>query len=473
MNEHSVPQRPIANVRAEEAVIGKIIGSAESYWAIAGLLNAEHFTKPHHRNIFNAVAKCCETGSGPTMSLLEAWLPVEWEGVGSVEAVLQILVEKASDVGSATDFVDEILAAWRERERIAIGKIANVPGKSFEETREAIEARFKVIDDADRAKHSVGIGEAASGALHKAADAYQHKGKRAVGIETGIPEIDKVIGPMTPGTLVTIGARSGHGKSALLSQILRNNGGPSLDVTRINPSLFISMEMSAIQNGYRNLSSITGISVRKQIKGDFNEKEYEDLMRAQRLLNQMPIHIQDRGRMTARQVGAECRAAKRRYGTKLFGIDNLRLYEPEREHWTEVRTIEYATAYNKDLAKELDGVIIQLAQLTREDQKSGNWRFKDSAIYGGDMVKANSDILLGAALPIEWLRQNQPEPPSGENPKGREAFDEWLKNMEKWKDMAEFTAFKVRDGTSSQWKELEFHGARMMFGDIERESIPF
>jgi replicative DNA helicase len=103
----------------------------------------------------------------------------------------------------------------------------------------------------------------------------------------------------------------------------------------------------------------------------------------------------------------------------------------------------------------------------------GNWRFKDSAIYGGDMVKANSDVLIGVALPIEWLRQNQPEPPSEANPKGREIFDKWLKDMETYKDRAEFVAFKVRDGTSSQWKELDFHGPRMKFGNIEREDIPF
>jgi replicative DNA helicase len=473
MNDRAAPPRPTANVRAEEAVIGKIIGSAESYWAIAGLLNAEHFTGEHHRQIFNAVAKCCDTGSGPSMSLLEAWLPVSWEGVGEVEPVLQILLEKAADVGSATDFVDEILAAWRERERIVIGKIANQPAKTFEETREAIEARFRVIDDSDRAKHAVHVGESADGALRKSAEAYQHKGRRTVGVETGIPEIDKMIGPLPPGTVVTLGAQSGHGKSALLAQILRNNAAPSLDASSIHPSLFLSMEMSRDQNGYRNLSSMTGVSVRKQIKGDFNEKEYEDLMRAKKSLDQMPIYIQDGGRMTVRQIGAECRAAHRRLGIGLFGIDHLRLVEPEREHWTEIRTIEYATAYTKDLAKELNAVIFQLAQLTREDSKTGNWRFKDSAIYGGGMVKANSDVVIGLALPIEWLRQNQPEPPSDANPKGREIFDKWLKDMETWRDKAEVAALKVRDGPSGSWKELEFHGARMMFGDLEREDIPF
>jgi replicative DNA helicase len=437
MTEHTPLPRALANVRAEEAVIGKIIGSAEAYWSIAGMIHAEHFTQLHHRQIFSAVAKACERGSGPSLSLLESTLPAEWEGVGSVEAVLPFLMEKAADVASASDFVEEILIAWRERERIEIGKIAVQPGKTFEQQKEAIEARFKAVDDSDRVRH------------------------------------DKAIGPMTPGSLITVGARSGHGKSALLSQIFINNAMPTLDPTAMNAAGFMSMEMSRLQNGYRNLSSMTGISVRKQIRGEFTEKEFEELNRAQRVLQKMPIYIQDRGRMTARQVGNECRAMNRRYGVKLFGIDNLRLYLPEHEHWTEIRTIEYATAYNKDLAKELDAVVIQLAQLTREDQKVGNWRFKDSAIYGGDMVKANSDVLIGVALPIEWLRQNQPEPPSDAFPKNREIFDKWLKDMETYKDRAEFAAFKVRDGASAGWKELDFDGPRMMFGDLSREDIPF
>ncbi len=465
--------RPIQNVRAEEAVVGKIIGSAESYWAIAGQLTVDHFTVRHHKDIFAAVAKCCEEGPGPSMSLLESRLPVEWDGVGSVEAVLQILLEKAADVSSATDFVDDILAAWLERERIAIGKIATVQGKSFEEVRSAVEGRYRAIDDTDRAKHAVSIGEAADGSLRKSAEAYQQKGKRIVGIETGIKEIDDAIGAMVGGMLITLAAQSGHGKSALVSQILRNNAQATLDTTMLNPSMFISMEMSRLQNGYRNLSSMTGIAVRKQIKGEFTEKEFEDLNRAKAKLDRMPIHIQDRGRLTVHQIGAECRAAFRRYGIKLFAIDHLRLILPEREHWTEIRTIEYATSYFKDLAKELDAVIIQLAQLTREGQKAGNWRFKDSDIYGGGMVKANSDVVIGLALPIEWLRQNQPEPPSEANPQGRPAFDKWLKDMEDWKEKAEVAALKVRDGAGGKWIPLDFNGPRMMFGDLEREAIPF
>jgi replicative DNA helicase len=474
MSDRIEPPRPFANVRAEEAVIGKIIGSAESYWAVADHLSAEHFTRPHHRDIFAAVARCCQEGPGPSLSLLEARLPQRWDGMeGDAAAWLVILQEKASDVSSAQDFVDDILTAWRERERVEIGRIASDPRKTFEQQKEAVEARFKAIEDIDRSRQAITLSSAVNVAVERAAFAYQNKGKRAIGISTGIAEIDKAIGPMTPGTVLTIGARSGHGKSALVAQILRNNAMPSLDASRINPSGFISMEMSEIQNGNRNLSSMSGISVGKIIKGDFTEKEFDSFIAAQRQLEQMPIYVQARGRMTARQVGNECRAMARRHGARLFAIDHLRLYEPEHEHWTEIRTIEHATKFNKDLAKELDAVIIQLAQLTREDQKTGNWRFKDTAIYGGDMVKANSDILVGVALPIEWLRQNQPEPPSDANPKGREAFDQWLKDMETWRDKAEFTAFKVRDGISRQWKELDFNGARMMFGDADREAVPF
>ena len=82
MNQHP---RALANVRAEEAVIGKIIGDANAYKSIAGQLRAEHFTQQHHRDIFDAVARSCEDGPGPSISLLESRLPLGWEGVGDVE----------------------------------------------------------------------------------------------------------------------------------------------------------------------------------------------------------------------------------------------------------------------------------------------------------------------------------------------------------------------------------------------------
>jgi RecA-family ATPase len=100
-------------------VIGKIICDPHAYWSIADDLRAEHFTKQHHRDIFNAVARACQDGSGPSLSRLESTLPIEWDGVGSVEPVLVILMEKASDVGSPTDYVHEIVSAWEARTGVA------------------------------------------------------------------------------------------------------------------------------------------------------------------------------------------------------------------------------------------------------------------------------------------------------------------------------------------------------------------
>jgi hypothetical protein len=53
---------------------------------------------------------------------------------------------------------------------------------------------------------------------------------------------------------------------------------------------------------------------------------------------------------------------------------------------------------------------------------------------------------------------------TGANPRGREVFDKWLKDMEVLKHKAEFAAFKVRDGRGETWKEMDFDGPRMLFG---------
>lgn len=474
MSDRIEPPRPFANVRAEEAVIGKIIGSAESYWAVADHLSAEHFTRPHHRDIFAAVARCCQEGPGPSLSLLEARLPQRWDGMeGDAAAWLVILQEKALDVSSAQDFVDDILIAWRERERVAIAKIAADPSKTFDEQKAAVEARFRAIEDIDNRRQAVTLGQAAFGALRRSAEAFQNKGKKVVGLYTGISEIDAVVGPLIGGTVVTIAAESGHGKSALLSQILRNNGMPSLDMSRVNSSMFVSMEMSELQNGYRNLASLTGISISKQIRGDFTEKEFDDLNRARSLLEQMPIHILDRGRLSIQEVARELRAAKRRFGIKAAGIDHVKLFDASAYRGNIVQTIEQASGEAKALAKELDIVIFLLAQITKEGQKLGNWRFKRSDIYGGGLLVENSDVIIGAAVPIEWLRQNKPEPPSEAKPQNRIAFDQWLKDLDTWNGRAEFAALKMRDGPGSEWKQIDFHGSRMLFGNIDREPVPF
>lgn len=474
MNQEATP-RALRNIRAEEAVIGKIIGSADAYWQVSDYLSAEHFVIPHHRAIFAAVADCCETAGGPALSLLESKLPQEFEGVGSVEAVLQLLIEKASDVSSALDFVDDVILAWRERMGVELGRRASDQSKGYEGRRASVEELLAQVDDQDRARHPVGVGEAARSAMERAAEAYQHQGKKSVGILTGIPEIDKVLGPQIGGTAIILAAPSGQGKSALASQIMRANAGPSLDPSSIFPSLSLSLEMSSIQVGYRDLAAMTGVSVRKQITGELSQSEFESLQRARTHLESMRIYVQDRSRLTTTQIERECRVAVRRYGVKQIFIDHLKLVQPEKDHWNLVRTIEYFTAAMKALAKELDVVIWQLAQITRDGQKSGgNWRFKSGDIYGGGLVVENADVILGVVIPKVWLRENKPDQPSEDKPQNRPIWDAWLRNMQIWEDKAEFAALKVRSGVGETWKEIGFDGPSMTFGDrAERDEIPF
>jgi hypothetical protein len=116
MNRQVAPAAAVSNVRAEEAVLGKIILDHHAYRSIEGLLRAEHFTVPHHRQIFEAVRECHDQKKQPSLALLEAKLPQFFEGAGDVEAVLQVLIEKAADGVSPTDFVDELVATLEARE---------------------------------------------------------------------------------------------------------------------------------------------------------------------------------------------------------------------------------------------------------------------------------------------------------------------------------------------------------------------
>jgi RecA-family ATPase len=118
MNKQIALAGAAANVRAEEAIIGKLIGDAPAYWSVADVLDVKHFSRDHHRDIFAAVEMACKKNIAPTISFLEAHLPENWADVGDVEPVLQILVEKAADVESPTDFADELISCWQARQQL-------------------------------------------------------------------------------------------------------------------------------------------------------------------------------------------------------------------------------------------------------------------------------------------------------------------------------------------------------------------
>lgn len=449
---------PSAN---EKAFIGALLRSPSTYWDAKALIKSEMLTVPEHRTLFDAVGDLLESGRQVTRTTLEARLPAEYgDGLPFVPLVA-VLKENAADAGSPLDYADPIREnfARQKIKKAAEGALKDCRdiGKSADDILATLEAELMDAMRENTASTIKSLGEAIKTSLAVTAENYRIKGDVQIGIRTGIVELERLMGPLMGGDLVTIAAPSGHGKTTLALQIMRQASRGD----NAKPALLISQEMTSTQIATRVLATWTDIPVRKQRAGDIDLLGYQSLRDAAAEADQVKLYIDDSGQQRTSAICSKIRSFHRQHGLGCAAIDHILLVKPENPRWTKVETVEYAAMAFKELAKELDIPIFLLAQLTRGSQdKANSWKFTDQALYGGDAVKQASDVMLGVTLPRKWLKQREPDETD------QRAHDEWLGRMFKWEGKAEIGALKMRDDDDGQWLTVPFDGKTYTFGTL-------
>jgi len=440
----------------------------DAYFATCEIVDPECFSEPVHGTLWKLAGARIERGErADPVALIAALGKDATEKVGPITLRKYVarVAASATSVINATDYARTVRDLYNRRRLISFGQMLAYRAHGGIDTGSVDD----LIEEADQELGQIRSGkadtsirwlhEAAGAAVKQTADGYQHSADRKVGLRTGIYELDNLFGPLFGGDLITIAAPSSHGKTALLTQILCAASESSLDATQGRPSFFVSQEMTGTQIARRVLASWTQVSTRRQRSGMIDEDEFRKLEDAARSASRVRVLFDDSGQQKASTIARKARAMKRLHGIGAMGIDHLLLIKPEHPRDTAVQTVERAAMLFKQLAKDLDIVIFQLAQLTRESQfNAKHWRFSSQSLWGGDAIKQNSDFVIGQTFPRKWLRER--EPANKESPEGQR----WDIQMAEWEGKVDIGALKIRDDEDGSWFPLMFDGATMTFG---------
>jgi replicative DNA helicase len=223
------------------------------------------------------------------------------------------------------------------------------------------------------------------------------------GISTGYTKLDEIIGGFQNGHLITIGARSGHGKSWLALNFLKN-----IAIVQSIPSLLISLEMSYEQIEYRLLMLLTGIPCKKMKDGSLSEGEFLLLEQAYNTIKTSKLSI-DEDTANSNLDTLSCHIDKaRKDGIKFIVIDHVGLIHVSKGY-SENRVIEMGTISRdiKKLAKSREIPILICAQLNREADSPE--KPKGSQLRESDTLKQDSDILILLQRPEKYGDTRQGE----------------------------------------------------------------
>jgi len=209
------------------------------------------------------------------------------------------------------------------------------------------------------------------------------------GLETGFADLDDMTGGLHGSELIILAARPSMGKTALAMNIAEHVA-MRLSAT----TLFVSLEMSAIELGDRLLCSVARVNGNRLRNGSITNKERSQLVQTAAEISHAPFFVDDSPSRTMTEIAANARRLKRKDSLGLVVIDYLQLIEPDNPKDPRQEQVAKIARRLKGLARELDVPVLCLAQLNRQAEVSKDNKPRLSHLRESGAIEQDADVVV-------------------------------------------------------------------------------
>ena len=228
------------------------------------------------------------------------------------------------------------------------------------------------------------VGEVADATLAKLRDRIE-RGGVLPGLETGIPDLDRIVGGLGPGHLVILAARPSMGKTTLALNIALHVAGQGRQV------VFVSLEMKdepLVERAASDMANVPLAAIRHGRLHHEDQRQVEKVLTA--ILPGMPLLIDSPSGTTIDRLVARAKMAHLRRRVDLVVVDYLQLVRCPGASIREREVAEVSSAL-KALAMSLGAPVLALSQLSRqaEDRRP---RLADLRESGA--IEQDADVVL-------------------------------------------------------------------------------
>jgi replicative DNA helicase len=224
--------------------------------------------------------------------------------------------------------------------------------------------------------------------------------------------------------------------------------------------------MSAVQLATRVMSEFDQIPSEQIRRGRVPEEKFYDIVDAVKLIEAMPLYIDDSPGLAMAQIAARCRRMKRdkKTGLDMVMVDYLQLIAPNGSKRVEnrVQEITEITTGLKGLAKELNVPVVALSQLSRGVDARDDKRPVLSDLRESGSIEQDADVVM-FVFREEYYHQTK-KPDISDTKK----YGDWLDKMNRIHGKAEVLVEKHRHGPTGSVM-LAFNGELTRFDNLARE----
>lgn len=364
------------HVQAEEATVGSMLVNPTIVEDILDIVAVHDFHIQKYGEIVGYIKKLFEAGTAIDIITLTE--------LGADPITLTQLIARTPSSVNAEDYAHIVVD--KSRRRNAIVKASQLAKAAYDETtpiEESVTAISKDINESVQPPHVTKVGEGASELWEVMAN-YK-AGQSIVDIRTPWPQLNRELGGFMKPEFVIVAARPSMGKTQFTLQLI--------DSLKDKKILFHDLETDKLTLLRRIALMRSKVDWMKFKKGEQNDDDILKLSTSiTELMQEDNLYIVDKRMPVNRFAWIARNLARRVGGLDVIVADYVQLYPTSgRSRVTEIGEV---AGELKQLAKELNAVVIGTSQLRRLNEQNVDKRPTMQDLRESGELEQSADVIL-------------------------------------------------------------------------------
>lgn len=376
---------------AETAVLSILMSWPDAYDSVADTLQPSLFTAANNRALFAVIRREIVAAKHPDLVTVT-------EGMNGRMTIQEVHAVASSHDHSAKGIkgmVDLLVERHKSRElhRISL-KLSEAAFDTERPAQERIDTALADLQKLEEVSSSDDWVDSEEAALSHMDVIEQRENGTVRGITTGLIDLDEMLdGGMQRGNLVVIGARPSMGKTALGMTV-------GLHAAQNNSVAMFSMEMPHADLRDRQLAILGRIPLSHLKRPKLHGLDYGRVVEAVERSRALRFFASDKSGLNILQVRSKARTIKRKRGLDVLVVDYIGLMAGLNPKDSRAYQIEEISRGLKALAKELDIVVICLAQVNRGAMDRANSTPGLHDLRDSGAIEQDADVVAFIHRPI-------------------------------------------------------------------------
>lgn len=383
---------PPHNIEAEQATLGAMMLSPSVTARIMEIVKTDHFFRPAHQVIFDAITGLHTAGKPHDALAVEAELSKQGESTRTGGApYLHTLTDVVPTVGHGTHYANIVSEVFVDRCLTEIGiSMEQLGRRGHGEASDKIERARAMIEGIDSGPLEQGAVAKLSTVFREIVDELERPADDTGLVPMPYADLAHVLPGLKPGQMMIVGARPGAGKSIVAADIARH-----ASMKHQVGTVMFSLEMTRREMGMRVAAAEGSIDIGHMTKkGEMTEQDWVRLAGVKDRFDAAPFWMADDFSIGLSHIRAHLSRIARANPIGLVIVDYLQLMSPGGR--AENRQIEVSAMSRglKKLAGEFGVAMVVLSQLNRESTKRADKRPQLSDLRESGSLEQDSDVVM-------------------------------------------------------------------------------